>query len=69
MLFSLFFFNIRFNRALINHSGAMVLHRYFQSVIGPLNKDSIRKNQHFFYYFFFNFIFNRALFSCSGAVV
>ena len=39
--FIFIFFYFRFNRALINRSGAMAGHRYFQSVIGPLNRGSI----------------------------
>ena len=38
--FILFFFNFRFNRAIISRSGAVVRLRNFQSVIGPLNKGS-----------------------------
>ena len=34
--FNYFFFNFRFNRAIISRSGAMFRHRNFQSVIGPL---------------------------------
>ena len=33
-LYSIFTFNFRFNLALISHSGAVVRHRNFQSVIG-----------------------------------
>ena len=40
---SFFIFNIRFNWALINRSGAMVRQRNFQSVIASLNR-GIKKN-------------------------
>ena len=36
----LFFFNFRFNRAIISQSGAMFRERNFQSVIGPLTFES-----------------------------
>ena len=36
----IFFFNFRFNRAIISCSGAMFRHRNFQSVIGPLTLDA-----------------------------
>ena len=61
--FIYFFFNFRFNRALISRSGAMIRHRNFQSVIGPLTLEAA------FYFIFFYFRFNRALISRSGAVV
>ena len=32
----IFFFNLRFNRALISRSGAVIRHRNFHSVIGTL---------------------------------
>ena len=50
--FIIFFFNFRFNRALINRSGAMVRNRYFQSVIASLNRGLRPKKQHFIYLFF-----------------
>ena len=34
--FNYFFFNFRFNRAIISRSGAMFRNGNFQSVIGPL---------------------------------
>ena len=64
VFYSIFTFNFRFNRALISHSGAVVRHRNFQSVIGPLNLEAV-----FYSIFTFNFRFNRALISHSGAVV
>ena len=64
----IFFFNNRFIWALINRSGAIFRHRYFQGVIGPLNRGSIPKKQHFII-IFLNFSLNRALFSCSGTMV
>ena len=47
-----FFFNFIFNRALFSRSGAVVRLRYIQSVIGPLNRGSIPKKQHFIIIFF-----------------
>ena len=38
--FILFFFNFRFNRAIISRSGAMFRHKNFQSVIGPLTLEA-----------------------------
>ena len=38
--FNLFFFNFRFNRAIISRSGAMFRRRNFQSVIGTLTLDA-----------------------------
>ena len=32
-----FFFNFKFDRALMSRSGAIFRHRNFQSMIGPLN--------------------------------
>ena len=45
--FFYFFYDFRFNRALISRSGAMFRHRNFQSVIGPLTLEAE------FYLFFF----------------
>ena len=53
-----------FNRASISHSGAMVRHKTFQTVIGPLNLEAA-----FYFILFFSFRFNRAIISPSGAVV
>ena len=36
----IFFFNFRFNRAIISRSGAIFRHRNFQSVRGPLTLDA-----------------------------
>ena len=46
--FILFFFNFRFNRAIISRSGAIFRHRNFQSVRGPLTLDAA-----FFFILFF----------------
>ena len=35
-----YFFNFRFNRAIISQSGAIFRHRNFQSLIGPLTLDA-----------------------------
>ena len=45
----------------------MAQHRYFQSVIGPLNK-GLRPLKLHFILFFFNYTFNRALINRSGAM-
>ena len=59
----LFFFNLRFNRAIISRLGATFRHRNLQSVIGLLNLEA-----EFNLIFFFNFRFNRAIISRSGAM-
>ena len=38
--FIYFFFNFRFNWAIISRSGAVDLRRNFQSIIGPINRGS-----------------------------
>ena len=38
--FILFFFNFRFNRAIISRSGAVFRRRNFQSVIGPVTLEA-----------------------------
>ena len=46
------FFNIRFNWALINRSGAIVRQRNFQSVVASLNKGFKLLKPHFIIIFF-----------------
>ena len=59
-----YFFNFRFNRAIISRSGAMFRHRNFQSVIGHLTLDAAFYVIFFYYYF----IFNGAIISRSGTM-
>ena len=49
----IFYFNLRFNRALISRSGVVVRHRNFKSVIASLNRDLRPLKQHFILIIFF----------------
>ena len=49
----IFFFNFRFNRALISRSGAVVRDRNFKSVIAILNRGLRPLKQHFISLFIF----------------